>query len=182
MEELGTSKITRLPAISKSSEQLDRRRSLNVPVGFDGEQRGVSVFAESGQVQGQERDAKAENVPQQAAEEPESVLITQGPTPHQTQRKSPFKQHPEPGEDPAAPTGDSSGSTSPASPSASGIGLLPGSHGPASDTFTSSRPPSETLSNPPSPRGLEDSGCGGRSFPPSPTQTKPACESRCPTR
>uniref|UniRef100_H3DLG8 Shroom family member 1 n=1 Tax=Tetraodon nigroviridis TaxID=99883 RepID=H3DLG8_TETNG len=158
MEELGTSKITRLPAISKSSEQLDR-------------------------VQGQERDAKAENVPQQAAEEPESVLITQGPTPHQTQRKSPFKQHPEPGEDPAAPTGDSSGSTSPASPSASGIGLLPGSHGPASDTFTSSRPPSETLSNPPSPRGLEDSGCGGAgSFPPSPTQTKPACESRCPTR
>lgn len=182
MEELGTSKITRLPAISKSSEQLDQLRSLNGPVGFNREKRKVSVSAEARQAQGQERDGKAEYVPQQTAEEPESAVITQGQTPSQTQRKSSLKQTPEPGEDPSVATRTSSGSTSPTSPSSCRISLLPGAHRPASDTFTSSRPPSETLSNPPSPRGFETRGCGSRSISPAPTQTKAPYESKCITR
>lgn len=179
MEELGTSKITRLPAISKSSEQLDRLRSLNGPAGFNREKRNVSGFAQARQAQGQERDGGAEHVPQQAAEEAESVPITQGQTPNQTQTTSPLKQNPEPAEDPSVATRDFSRSTSPTSPSSCRISLLPGSHGPASDAFTSSGPPSETLSNPPSPRAAETSECGSRSIPPSPTQTKAPCESRC---
>lgn len=179
MEELGTSKITRLPAISKSSEQLDQLRSLNGQVGSNRDPRKVSVFAEARQAQGQERDRRAEYIPQQAAEEPETILITQGQTPNQTQRKSSLKLNPEPGEDPSVATRDSSRSTSPTSPSSCRIS---GRHGPASDTFLSSQPPRETLSDPPSPRGLDTSECGSRTILLSPTQTKPPCESRSVSR
>lgn len=173
MEELGTSKMARLPAISKSSEQLDQLGSLSGPVGFIGEKRNPSVFAEARRAQSQGREGMAESVPQQAAEEPESFPITPGaPASNQTQRKSSLKHNPEPEEDPTATSRDSSRSTSPTSPSTSRIGLPPGSHG----------PPSEPLSNPPSPRALETGGCGSRSVPPSPTQTTPPCESRCLTR
>lgn len=173
MEELGTSKITRLPAISKSSEELDQLRSLNGQVGSNREQRKGSVFAEARQAQGHERDRRAEY-------EPEAGPITQAHTPNQTQRKSSLKLNPEPGEeDPAVATRDSSRSTSPTSPS---FCRTSGSHGPASDTFTSIQPPSETLSNPPSPRGFDTSECGSRSISPSPTQTKPPCESRSVSR
>lgn len=165
MEELGTSKITRLPAISKSSEQLDQLRSSDGPAGFSRETRKVW------EAQGQKRDGDAEDVPQQAAQEPGTVPITQGHT--QTQRRS----NPDPEEDFCVPTRASSGSTSPTSPSSCRISPLPASH-----SLPSSRPPSETLSNPPSPRGLEAGEGGSRSVPPSPTQTQAPCESRCGTR
>lgn len=171
MEELGTSKITRLPVISRSSEQLDQLRSSDGPAAFGRETRKVSVFAEDRQAQGQERDGNAEDVRLQAAQEPGTVPITQGHMPNQTQRRS----SPDPGEDLCVPTRASSGSTSPTSPSSCRISPLPAS-------LPSSRPPSETLSNPPSPRGLEAGEGGSRSFPPSPTQTKAPCESRCGTR
>lgn len=171
MEELGTSKITRLPAISRSSEQLDQLRASDGPAAFGRETRKASVFAEDGQARGQERDGNAEDVPQQ--EEPGTVPVTQGHTPNQTQRRS----NPEPGEDLCVPTRASSGSTSPTSPSSCRISPLPASH-----SLPSSRPPSQTLSNPPSPRGLEAAEGGSRSVPPSPTQTKAPCESRSGTR
>lgn len=180
MEELGTSKITRLPAISKSSEQLDQLRSSNRPAGFSREKRKVSAFAEARQAQGQERDGRAEHVPRQAAEGPETVPITQGQTPHQTQRRFSLQHSPEAGEDPSVAARDSSRSTTPTSPSSCRLSLLPGPHGLASDAFTSSRPPSET--DPASPRGLESSERGSGSISPSPTQTKAPSESRCMTR
>lgn len=164
MEELGTSKITRLPVISRSSEQLDQLRSSDGPAPFSRETREVSA-------RGQGRDGNAEDVPQQ--EEPGTGPITQGHTPNQTQRRS----NPDPGEDLCVPTRASSGSTSPTSPSSWRISPLPASH-----SLPSSRPPSETLSNPPSPRGLEAGEGGSRSVPLSPTQTKAPCESRCGTR
>lgn len=176
MEELGASKITRLPAISKSSEQLDQLRSMN-PVGFNGEKRAVSVFANARQAQGQERDTRPDYLTRQSAE-PESVQVTQGQTPNQTQRRCSLKQQPEPGEDPSLATRNSSRSTSPTLPSSFSVHVLSGPHGSVSDPPTSSRPPSETLSNPPSPRGLETSECESKPTSPSPTQTRPPCESR----
>lgn len=181
MEELGTGKITGLPAISKSSEQLDQLRSLNGPAGFNRETKNAAVFAEDRRAQGQERDTP-EHVTEQSAEEPETVPITQGQTPNQTQRKSPIKHSAQPGDDPSVATRTSSRSTSPTSPSSCRIGVLSGSHGPVSDTSTSSRPPSEPVSTPPSPRGLETSECESKSTPPSPTQTNPPCESRSHSR
>lgn len=175
MEELGTSKVTRLPAISKSSEQLDTLGSLTGPVGFNGDKRNVPVFPDARQAQGQGRDTRPGYVTQQSAE-PESVRVTQGQTSDPTQRRSSLKNHSDPEEDPAAVTRNSSRSTSPTSPSSCRVRGLSGPHGPLSNTPTSSRPPSE--STPPSPRGLESSECESKSTSPSPTQTRPPSESR----
>lgn len=175
MEELGTSKTTRLPAISKSSEQLDTLRSLAGPIAFNEEKRNVSVFPDTRQAQGQEGDTRPGHVTQQSAE-PESVRVTQGQPPNETQRRSSLKNHPQPRDDPSAVSTNSSRSASPTSPSSCRVRVLSGPHSPVSTTPTSSRPPSE--SSPPSPRGPECSERESKSTSSSPTQTRPPNESR----
>lgn len=175
MEELGTSKITRLPAISRSSEELDQLRSLNGPGGFSGEQREATVR----RAQGQQRDTQAEHTAQPSAEKPESVPIIQGHAQNLTQGKRLIQQNSDPGDDPSVVTRSSSSSMSPTSPSSFSVGVLSGPQDPASDTSTPGRPPSEAWPSPPSPVDLEASECESNvATPPSPTQTNPICESR----
>ncbi|XP_019115205.2 protein Shroom1 isoform X2 [Larimichthys crocea] len=184
MEELGASKLTRPSAMSKSSEQLDQLWRCSSrpggPGGLDRDKRSVSYLGDTREAQGQERGRKKQYVTDQAAKEPETVGLksTQGQTQNQTQRKSLLKQNSEPEED--ATTRNSSRSTSPA-PSSSRARVHsgpPGSHGPVTDVFRSSRPPSETSSNPPSPRGLETSEKEIKSTSSTPTQTKLLCENK----
>lgn len=168
MEELGASKLTRLSALSKSSEQLDQMsRHSSGPAGLDRDKRSVSSFAEvrNAQVQGKQyvtRDIVGQRK-------------TQGQPQNQTQRKSLLKQNSDPEQDASAGTRNSSRSTSPASRSSSRARVhsgSPGSHGVAADELRSSRP-SEASFHPPSPRGPDISE--GES---SPTQTKLPFESR----
>ncbi|XP_074528486.1 protein Shroom1 [Halichoeres trimaculatus] len=166
MEELGASKLTRLSALSKSSEQLDHMSRLSSGPGLDRDKRSVSFLAEA-------RDAEGKPY---MARDAVGQRRTQGQAQNQTQRRSLMKQHSDPEQDASAGTRNSSRSTSPASRSSSRARVhsgSPGSHGPVADEFRTSRPPSETTSHPPSPRGPETSE--GES---SPTQTKPPFESR----
>lgn len=181
MEELGTSKLTRLPALSKSSEQLDQLwRYSTGPGGLDRDKRNVSFFAEVRKAQGQDRDRKKEYLTEQAAKEPEVVgqKNTQVQTQNQTQKKSLLKQNSEPREDASEGTRNSSRSTSPASSSSSRARVQSGSYGPVADVSMYGRPPSETSSNPPSPRGLETGEREIKSSSSTPTQTKLPCENR----
>lgn len=168
MEELGALKLKARPsALSKSSEQLDQLRRQD--------KRSAAFFAEVREAQGQDRGRRRQNQPEQPGKERETKS-TQGPTHNQTQRKSLPKQNSEPGEGGA--TVESNGSTSPTSSSSSssrtrvhsGPGRLP-----AMDAF---RPPSETSSHPPSPRGPDSSETEVESTSSTPTQTKPPCENR----
>ncbi|XP_070699818.1 protein Shroom1 isoform X2 [Pempheris klunzingeri] len=184
MEELGASKLTRLSALSKSSEQLDQmwRRSSGSG-GLDRDKRSVSFFAEVREAQGQESRRKKQYVTGQVGQEAEIAgqKNTQGQTQNQTQKKSLLKQNSEPGEDAALGTRNPSRSTSPAPSSSSRVRVhsgSPGSHDPVTVEFRSSRPPSETSSNPPSPRGLETSEREISSTSSTPTQTKLPCENR----
>ncbi len=184
MEELGASKLTRTSALSKSSEQLDQLwRYSTGPGGPDRDKRSVSFFAEVREAQGQDRGRKKQYVTGQAGKEPEIVgqKNTQGQTQNQTQKKSLLKQNSEPGEGATAGTRNSSRSTSPASCSSSRARVHSGPpefHSPVTDEFRSSRPPSETSSNPPSPRGLETSEREIKSTSSTPTQTKLPFENR----
>ncbi|XP_044079517.1 protein Shroom1 isoform X2 [Siniperca chuatsi] len=185
MEELGASKLTKLSALSKSSEQLDQLwRYSTGPGGPARDKRSVPFFAEVREAQGQDRGRKKQYVTEQAGKEAEIVgqKNTQGQTQNQTQKKSLLKQNSEPGEDAIVGTRNSSRSTSPASCSSSRARVLSGpsgSHGPVThDDFRSSRPPSETSSNPPSPRGLETSEREIKSTSSTPTQTKLPFENR----
>lgn len=194
MEELGTSKLTRPSALSKSSEQLDQLwRQSSGPEGPEGDKRNVSFFAEVREAQGQERARKKQYVLDQAGKEPEIVSQknTQGQTQNHTQKKSPLKQNSEPAlgsvEDagPLTGTRNSSRSTSPASCSSSRArahSASSGSHGPVPDEFRSSRPASESSSNPPTPRGQEASEREIKSTSSTPTQTKRPCENRLSSR
>ncbi|XP_059208447.1 protein Shroom1 isoform X2 [Centropristis striata] len=181
MEELGASKLTRPSALSKSSEQLDQLwRDSTGPEGTDRDKRSVSFFAEVREAQGQDRGKKKQNVTEEMGKEPEVAgqKNTQEQTQNQTQKKSLLKQNSEPGED---GTRGSSRSTSPASRSCSRARVHsgpPGSHSPVTDDFRSSRPPSETSSEPPSPRCLETSEKEIKSTSSTPTQTKPPFENR----
>lgn len=184
MEELGASKLTRLSALSKSSEQLDQlwRHSTGLE-GPDRDKRSVSFFAEVREAQGQDRGRKKPYVTEQAGQEAEIVgqKNTQGQTQNQTQKRSLLKQNSEPGEDATVGTRNSSRSTSPASCSSSRARVRsrsPGSHDPVTDEFRSSRPPSETSPNPPSPRGIETSDRETKSTSSTPTQTKLPFENR----
>ncbi|XP_060911136.1 protein Shroom1 isoform X1 [Labrus mixtus] len=182
MEELGASKLTRLSALSKSSEQLDQiSRHLTGPGGQNRHKRSVSFFAEVREPQGQDEGRKKQNVTEQAEEMEGLEKKTQGQTQTPTQKKSMLKQNSEPEQDASAGTRNSSRSTSPASRSSSRARVhsgSPGFHGPVTDEFKSSRPPSETSSNPPSPRG-PDTCEGEMKFTLStPTQTKLSYETR----
>uniref|UniRef100_A0A8C4GN44 Shroom family member 1 n=1 Tax=Dicentrarchus labrax TaxID=13489 RepID=A0A8C4GN44_DICLA len=175
MEELGTSKLTRPSVLSKSSEQLDQLwRYSTGPGGPDRDKRSVLFLAEVSETQGQDRGRKKQYVIEQAGQEPEIVgqKNTQGQTQNQTQKKSLLKQNSEPAEDVTVGTRNSSRSTSPASSSSCGARVHSGSH----DPVRSSRPPSETTSNPPSPRGLETSEREIKSTSSTPTQTKLPCD------
>lgn len=174
MEELGASKLTRPSAMSKSSEQLDQLwRDPTGPGRADRDKRSVSFFAEVREAQGrQERGGKSQTVTEQTGKEPEG---TQGQTQNQTQKTSLSKQSSEPWEEAQVGT---SRSTSPASCSSSRARVHSGSHGPVTDEFRSSRPPSETSCDPPSPRCLESSEKEIKSTSSTPTQTKLPCESR----
>lgn len=179
MEELGATKLTKLSALSKSSEQLDQLWRYSAgPCGPDRDIRNVSFFAEVRKAQGQDGDWKKEYIKEQAAKEPAIVgqKNTQEQTRNQTQKKSMFKQNSESGEDGSVRTRNSSRSTSPAPsfPSRARV-----HSGPATDASMSGRPPSETSSNTPSPRGLEASEWEIKSTLSTPTQTKLPLENRC---
>ncbi|KAM9846924.1 protein Shroom1 [Aulostomus maculatus] len=196
MEELGASKLTRLSALSKSSEQLDQlwRHSAG-PGGSDRDKRSVSFFAEVREAQGQERGSKKQNALNQGGKESEIVCQkkTQEWTQNDTQKTSLLKQNSEPslsnGED-AGPlntsgTRTSNRSTSPGSGSASRARVhsaSPGSHSPVTEEFRSSRVPSETSSNPPSPRGQDTGEMEVKSTMSAPTHIKFPCENRLSSR
>ncbi|XP_040907500.1 protein Shroom1 isoform X2 [Toxotes jaculatrix] len=181
MEELGATKLTRPSALSKSSEQLDQLwRQSTGPGGPERDKRSVSFIAEVREAQGQERGRKKQYLTEQAGKEPEILgqKNTQGQIQNQTQKKSPLKQNSEPGEDATVGARNSSRSTSPASCSSSRARVRsgsPGSHGPVTDDFRSSRAPSETSSSPPSPRGLETNE---RDIKSTPAQTELPCENK----
>uniref|UniRef100_A0A3B4V8R0 Shroom family member 1 n=1 Tax=Seriola dumerili TaxID=41447 RepID=A0A3B4V8R0_SERDU len=183
MEELGTSKLTRLSAMSKSSEQLDRLwRHSTGPGGPERDKRSVSFIAEVREAQGQERARKIQYLREEAGKEPEIVdqKNSQGQIQNQTQKKPLLKQNSDPREEPTTEgTRSSSRSTSPASCSSSRARVhsgSSGSHGPVTDEFRYSRPPSESSSNPPSPRGIETSEREIKSS--TPAQPKLSCENR----
>ncbi|XP_034405744.1 protein Shroom1 isoform X2 [Cyclopterus lumpus] len=184
MEELGASKLTRTSAMSKSSEQLDQLwRDSTRPAGPDGDKRSVSFFAEVREAQWQDRERKKQTVMEQAGKEQEVVgqKSTQGQTQNQTQKRSLLKENSEPGVEATVGTKNSSRSTSPASCYSSRARVhsgSPGSHGPVTDDFRSSRPPGETSADPPSPRYLETSDREIKSTTSTPTQTKLPCENR----
>lgn len=182
MEELGASKLTKLSALSKSSEQLDQLWRYSAgPCGLDRDKRDVSFFAEVRKAQEQDGDLKKEYVKEQAAKEPEIVgqKNTQEQTQNQTQRKPVLKQNSESGEDGSVRTRNSSRSTSPAFSSSSRVRVHSGT---AIDVSMSGRPPSETSSHPPSPRGLEAGEREIKSTSVTPTQTKLPLENRCSPR
>lgn len=181
MEELGASKFARPSALSKSSEQLDQLwRSSTGP---GGPNRDISFITEVSEAKGQERGRKKQHLMDQEAKEPEIVVQknTQGQMHNQTQKKSPLKQNSEPQENATVGTRNSSRPTSPASCSSSRARIhsgSPGSHSPVTDEFRGSRTPTESTSNPPSPRGSETSEREIKSTSSTPTQTKLPCENR----
>ncbi|XP_030602344.1 protein Shroom1 isoform X2 [Archocentrus centrarchus] len=185
MEELGASRLTKLPALSKSSEQLDHLwRYSSEAGGSDRDKRSISNFAEEREAQGQERKRKKQSVSEQTGKEPEinGQKHTEGQPQNQTQRKSLLKQNSEPREDATVRSRNSSGSISPVPSSSSSQAKVhpasPGFHGTVTDEIRSSKPPSETSSNPPSPRGLEITEREIKSTSSTPTQTKIPCENR----
>lgn len=196
MEELGASKLTRPSAMSKSSEQLDQLwRHSSGPGGPDGDKRNVSFFAEVREAQGQERGRKRQYVLDRAGKEPAIIgqKNAQGQTQNHAQKKSPLKQNSEPvlgsAEDATSlttvGTRNSSRSTSPASRSSSRARVhsaSPGFHASVTNEIKSSRPTSETSSNPPSPRGQETSEREAKSSSSTAIQTKPPCENRLSSR
>lgn len=177
MEELAASKLTRVSALSRSSEQLDQfRRSSTGPGGQDKE-KNVSFFDEIREAHGEDRDRRKEYLRKHSAKEQAIIdqKTTRGQTQNQTEKKSLLKQHSESGEDPIVGTRNSSRPTSP-TPTASRTRVHSRSHG--SDVLTSTQPPSETLSIPPSPSSLETSEKELKSASSSPTQTTHTCEMR----
>ncbi|XP_060941364.1 protein Shroom1 [Limanda limanda] len=184
MEELGALRLTRPSALSKSSEQLDQLwRQSTGPGGPEVDKRSFSFIAEVKEAQRLESGRKKQYLPEQAGKEPEIIgqKNAQGQIHNQTQKRSQMSQSSEPGENTTLVTSNSSRSTSPASCSSSRVRVhsgSPGSLGPVTDEFRSIRPPSETSSNPPSPRGLETREGEIKSTSSTPTQTKVPCENK----
>ncbi|XP_029956156.1 protein Shroom3 [Salarias fasciatus] len=183
MEELGASKVTKLAALSKSSEQLDQLwRHSSGPGGQNRDKRSVSFFAEVREAQGLEIEKKDKQMASELIGKEVAVEYqnnTQGQTQNQTQRKSLLKQSSEPEQDEGAATKNSSRSTSPASSSASqtwGHSASCGSHSPVESR--SSRPQSGTSSDSHYHRSVEINEREMKSTSPSPTQTKLLGESR----
>lgn len=164
MEELGASKLPRPSAMSKSSEQLDQLwRDPTEPGGPVKDKRSVSFFAEVRETQGLVRGGMKHNV----AGQKETAIVGQGQTQNQAQIKSVSRQSSETEESASASR------SSCRTPSGS-----PGSHGPVTDEVRSSRPPSETPPDPPTPRCPETSEREIKSTSSTPTQTKLPCENR----
>ncbi|XP_045895135.1 protein Shroom1 isoform X1 [Micropterus dolomieu] len=183
MEELGESKLTRPSVLSRSSEQLDQLwRYSTGPGGPDRDKKSNKFFSVVREAQWQNRGRKKQHVTEQAGQEPEIVgqKITQGQIQNQTQKRSLLKKISEPGEDATVGTRNSSRSTSPAFCSSSRARVPSECHSPVrdDDEFRSSRPPSETSSNPPSPGGLETSKREIKSTASTPTQTNLPFENR----
>ncbi|XP_035034714.1 protein Shroom1 [Hippoglossus stenolepis] len=184
MEELGALKLARPYALSKSSEQLDQLwRQSTGPGGPEVDKRSFSFIAEVREAQRLESGRKKQYLTEQAGKEPEIIgqKNTQGQMQNQTQKRSPMNQSSESGENATLVTSNSSRSTSPASCSSSRVRVhsgSPRSPDPVTDEFRSIRPPSETSSNPPSPRGLETREGEIKSTSSTPTQTKVPCENK----
>lgn len=168
MEELGASKL-KLSSLSRSFEQLDQLwKGSTGPGGMDQDKSNVSNFAEIRDAQGQHRNVD------QVAKESEifGQKNTQRQMQKQTQKMSLLKQNSDPQEDPSVGTKSSSRSPSPTSFSSSRTRVYSGFQGTVTDVSMSSRPPSETLSNPTSPRALETSEREIKSTSLSPTLTR----------
>ncbi|KAM9729290.1 protein Shroom1 isoform 1-T4 [Menidia menidia] len=176
MEELGASKLTKISALSKSSEQLDQLwRNSAGPVGPRADERSAPDFADVRKAKQQERGRS-----KQTGKEPETGIPknAQGQTQNQTPRKTLKKQRSEPGAD-AARERSSSRSNSLPSSSSSGAGAhsaSPGSHGPSTDEIRTRRALSEGASIPPSPKGQEISEMEIKFTPSTPIHTKLPCE------
>lgn len=167
MEELGVSKLNKLPALSKSSEQLDKlRRNSNR---LEGAERHEICFAE-------EREA-ARRV-KQMEKEPEFVgqKNTQGQI--QTQRKPLLKQNSEPGEDASVGEGSSSRSNSPTFTCSSHVKVCSsaGLQAPIIPELRSDRALNENFSNLPTPRGQKISESEKKPSSSSSIQSKMTCE------
>ncbi|XP_049598510.1 protein Shroom1 [Syngnathus scovelli] len=167
MEELGASKITKMSALSKSSEQLDQE-------GRD--MRNLSFFAEVSEAQGNQSGRK-----KYPAENQTDVSDLKG----QTQRKYILKHNSDPvdGEDiglkPTTGRRSLSRSHSPTSClSSKGKRQSAGSCSPPTDKFLSSKPPIEAPSYRHSPRSQESSEREARSIVSSTTQINPLCENK----
>ncbi|KAM9332429.1 protein Shroom1 isoform 1-T2 [Pholidichthys leucotaenia] len=179
MEELGASKLTKVSALSKSSEQLDQLWRYSAGSSEGQHKRSVPNFTEIKEARGQERRRKKLNVLEQKGKESNITgqKNSQGELLNQTQQKSLLKQNSESGEDEIVGTRNSSRSTSPSSSSHAKLQpVSPSSHSPVQDEFRSSSVHSETSSNPPSPSGSEISEKEMKSILPFPTQTKLPCE------
>lgn len=175
MEELGVSQVTKVSALSKSSEQLDHLQRYS-------SEMGRPDFSDEREAQRQERRRKKLSVSEKTGKEPEIVgqKHTQGQSQNQTQRKALLKDNSK--EDATVRSRNSSGSISPISSSSPSQAKVhpasPRSHGPVTDQCRSSRSPSETSSNPPSPGGEEITEREIKSTASTPTQTKLPFENR----
>ncbi|XP_017276884.1 protein Shroom1 [Kryptolebias marmoratus] len=171
MEELGVSKLPKLPALSKSSEQLDKlRRHSSRPEEAERHERGPSHFAEEREAYRQEK---------KMGKEPKAVAQknTQGQIQNQTPRKPLLRQSSEPGEDASVGERSFSRSSSPnfSSSFRSRIhSVSSGFQAPIIDEFRSNRAPNEVFSNLPSPRGQNISESEKTSS--TSIQTKLTCE------
>lgn len=169
MEELGARCTTNLPPLSKSSEQLDKLRKNSTL--HDGAGRHETYFAEE----------RAHQQEKQTGNGPEVVgqKNTQGQIQNQTQRRSLLKQSSDPREDASVGERSSSASNSPNATSSSRARICsppPESQAPVIDDLRSNGAPSETFSNPPSPRGQKISESDTKSTSSTPIRTKITCE------
>nr|XP_015816868.2 protein Shroom1 [Nothobranchius furzeri]XP_015816869.2 protein Shroom1 [Nothobranchius furzeri] len=172
MEELGASKPAKVEAMSKSSEELDNL-ARNWSLGLERQERSASNVAEERKFQQREN---------QKDKEPEVVgqKNTQGHVQNQIQRNPLLKQSSELGQEGTKGERSSSRSSSPTSTSSSRARVCSaslGSHVAIADEFRSERSPSESLSNPPSPRGQNINEREMKSTSSTPSRTKHLSES-----
>lgn len=176
MEELGTSKLTRMTALSKSSEQLDQLWKHSAgPRGSDRDKRNASFFAHVREAQGQERWQRERYLSNQAEKDPEIIgpQNTPGQMHDDTQKQNSgtmMGSGEEAGPLTTAGKKTSSRSTTPTSQTSSRAQVPSASSGSYSlitDEFRST----ETSSDPP-PASERDSTSS------TPTQIKLPCENR----
>ncbi|KAM9788596.1 protein Shroom1 [Neosynchiropus ocellatus] len=167
MEELGATKLTKISALSRSSEQLDQlwRKS---PRAVESEKDKRNLFAQDKAAQGQERAWKSQQVSNQIGKVPE---VTRPKTLKDTKARSLDV------EGSARVTARTlAGSISPASQAKESIASA-GSHSPVTDEYRSVGPPSE-LPDLVSPCGQESGEKEIKSTSSTPTLIKPLLENR----
>ncbi|KAM8835702.1 protein Shroom1 isoform 1-T2 [Synchiropus picturatus] len=167
MEELGATKLTKISALSKSSEQLDQlwRKSAR---DVESEKDKRNMFAQDREAQGQERARKSQQVSNQIGKEPE---VTRPKTLKDTKTRSLDVEG-----STRVTARTPAGSISPASQAKESIASA-GSHSPVTDECKSVGPPSESP-DPVSPCGQESGEKEIKSTSSTPTQIKPPCENR----